>query len=299
MTLLTAPVAMISRRSGWSAKSSLNRCCNWAGKYAFRKRAATGLSTRVDLEHLRVGPVLHVSERDRQQRPGHARVPRSTGCQQLVARRDGVVDAVHHARRDQIVDQRHELLVARRRCAAPSRVEGARLVGVVREHELGDRFGHLARGARCAPSRPVSTPRFDSRSSRILMLTSWSDMSTPPELSTASVLMQAAASPSTRSAPSGCSPRLPPSATTRARSSGAVHAHAVVGAVADLGVGFGRRLHVGADAAVVEEIDLGGQDPADHFLAADRARRPSSSSAAPPGRAGSPWPSGRRRRRPR
>ena len=56
--------------------------------------------------------------------------------------------------------------------------------------------------------------------SRILMLTSWSEVSTPAELSMKSVF--------TRPPPSAysiraawVSPRLPPSATTRARSAGA------------------------------------------------------------------------------
>ena len=49
-----------------------------------------------------------------------------------------------------------------------------------------------------------------------------------------------------------------------------VDAHAIVGAIADIGILLARRLDVGADAAVVEQIDLRGQDVADHFLAARR-----------------------------
>ena len=49
-----------------------------------------------------------------------------------------------------------------------------------------------------------------------------------------------------------------------------VDAHAIVGAVADVDVLFGRGLDVGADAAVVEQVDVGGQDAPDHLLAARR-----------------------------
>jgi hypothetical protein len=49
-----------------------------------------------------------------------------------------------------------------------------------------------------------------------------------------------------------------------------VDADAVVGAIADVGILFRGRLHVGADAAVVEEVDIGGEDMPDDFLAAGR-----------------------------
>ena len=64
-----------------------------------------------------------------------------------------------------------------------------------------------------ASSSPASTTRF----SAILMLTSWSEVSTPAELSIASVFTRPPVSAySTR--PRWVSPRLPPSPTTRARS---------------------------------------------------------------------------------
>jgi hypothetical protein len=69
------------------------------------------------------------------------------------------------------------------------------------------------------------------------MLTSWSEQSTPAELSMKSVLMR----PPRRAysmRPRCVKPRLPPSPMTRQRSSLAVDAHRVVGAVADLGVGL-------------------------------------------------------------
>ena len=87
------------------------------------------------------------------------------------------------------------------------------------------------------------------------MFTSWSDMSTPPELSMASVLSRPPRVQYSRRA-RWVRPRLPPSPMTRARTAGRIDADAIVGAVADVGVLLGRRLHVGADAAVVEQIDL-------------------------------------------
>jgi hypothetical protein len=46
-----------------------------------------------------------------------------------------------------------------------------------------------------------------------------------------------------------------------------VDADAVVGPVADVGVAFGRCLDVRPDAAVVEQVNLSGEDPTDHLLA--------------------------------
>ena len=65
------------------------------------------------------------------------------------------------------------------------------------------------------------------------MLTSWSELSTPAELSIASVLISTPLSAaSTR--PSWVTPRLPPSPTTRAAQISTVDADAVVGLVPDL-----------------------------------------------------------------
>ena len=70
------------------------------------------------------------------------------------------------------------------------------------------------------------------------MFTSWSDMSTPPELSTASVLMQPAARPVLEAAALGEAQVAALGHHPRAHLA-AVHAHAVVGAVADVGVLLG------------------------------------------------------------
>ena len=91
------------------------------------------------------------------------------------------------------------------------------------------------------------------------MLTSWSEVSTPAELSIASVLTWTPASAASIR-PSWLAPRLPPSPIDLAPQRVAVDADRVVGPVADLGVGLGRRLDVGADAAVPEQVDRRQQD---------------------------------------
>ena len=91
------------------------------------------------------------------------------------------------------------------------------------------------RAARCAPRAVDLAVARRPRSSRILMFTSWSEVSTPAELSMASVLIR----PPPRAysiRPSWVRPRLPPSPTTRQRSCAAVDADRVVGLVADVGV---------------------------------------------------------------
>ena len=97
------------------------------------------------------------------------------------------------------------------------------------------------------------------------MLTSWSEVATPAELSIASVLMRPPLSAySIR--PRCVKPRLPPSPTTLQRRSRSVHPHRIVGAIADLGVRFRGGFHIGADAAVVEQIDRRLEDRADQLV---------------------------------
>ena len=52
---------------------------------------------------------------------------------------------------------------------------------------------------------------------------------------------------------------------------GGVDAHRVVGAVPDVGVGLGGRLHEGADPAVPEQVDRRPEDRADHVVGRERA----------------------------
>ena len=95
------------------------------------------------------------------------------------------------------------------------------------------------------------------------MLTSWSEQSTPAELSSASVLIRPPArSNSTR--PSDVTPRLPPSPITLART-WFPFTRTVVGAVTDVGVGLHLGLDVRADAAVEQQVRRRLQDTADQL----------------------------------
>ena len=96
------------------------------------------------------------------------------------------------------------------------------------------------------------------------MFTSWSEVSTPALLSIASVLMRPPASAySTR--PSWVNPRLPPSPTLRQRSSAPSTRTASFALSPTSALRLGARLHVGADAAVVEQVDGRAQDRADQL----------------------------------
>ena len=100
------------------------------------------------------------------------------------------------------------------------------------------------------------------------MFTSWSEQSTPAELSMASVLMRPPAS--AYSIRARCvNPRLPPSATTRQRSSAASTRTASLVRSPTSAFDSVRRLHERADAAVPEQVDGRAQDRA------ARARRAS------------------------
>ena len=78
------------------------------------------------------------------------------------------------------------------------------------------------------------------------MLTSWSEQSTPAELSMASVLISPPLQRVLHPPPLG-EPEVAALADHPGPQVGAVDAQGVVGPVADVGVGLGRRLHVGAD----------------------------------------------------
>ena len=94
------------------------------------------------------------------------------------------------------------------------------------------------------------------------MLTSWSEQSTPAELSIASVLMNPPASAnSTR--PICVRPRfLPDHAATQIAG---VDTHGVVCLVAYVGVALVARLDVGADPPVPDEVDRRDEDRADQL----------------------------------
>ena len=107
------------------------------------------------------------------------------------------------------------------------------------------------------------------------MLTSWSEQSTPAELSIASVLMRPPASAYSMR-PRCVSAEVAALADDARAQLAAVDADRVVGAVADLGVRLVGGLHEGADAAVPEQVDRRAQDRR------ARARPASSVSASTP-----------------
>ena len=104
-----------------------------------------------------------------------------------------------------------------RRRLRPSVAEQHVLLVVVPQHERGRPRRSSRPAARCGRSA-ASAPSRTAWSSRILMLTSWSEVSTPALLSMASVLICPPASANSIR-PSWVSPRLPPSPTTCARRS--------------------------------------------------------------------------------
>jgi hypothetical protein len=91
------------------------------------------------------------------------------------------------------------------------------------------------------------------------MLTSWSEVSTPAELSMASVLMRTPASAASMR-PSWVKPRLPPSPTTLQRSSPPLTRSASLARSPTSAWLSAAGLDVGADAAVVEQVDRRLQD---------------------------------------
>ena len=102
------------------------------------------------------------------------------------------------------------------------------------------------------------------------MLTSWSEVSTPAELSMKSVLIRPPPSAySIRAA--WVRPEVAALADHPGPQLGGVDPDRVVGPVAHVGVGLGAGLDVGADAAVPEQVDRRGQDGADQLGRGQRA----------------------------
>src|SRR5450759_584636 len=95
------------------------------------------------------------------------------------------------------------------------------------------------------------SPAATTASSRILMLTSWSEQSHPAELGQAEV---AALS------------------DHAAAQLGAVHPNRVIGAVADVGGGLARALDVGADPAVPQQVDRRLQNRSNELVGSHRGR---------------------------
>ena len=152
------------------------------------------------------------------------------------------------------------------------------LVPVVVQHQLGDLVGHLGQQPRCGSGRS-SSPASTSRSSRILMLTSWSEQSTPAELSIASVLIFPPRARELDPAALG-QPQVAALADDLDPQVAAVGPDRVVGLVAGVGVRLGGRLDVGADAAVPQQVGRRAQDRRDQLRRAQRVTSSASPSAA-------------------
>ena len=129
------------------------------------------------------------------------------------------------------------------------------------------------------------------------MLTSRSELLTPPTLSIASVLMRPPRG-GELDAPALRDAEVAALADDAAAQLRAVDAHRVVGLVADVGVRLGRGLHVGADAAVQEQVDRRLQQRADHLVGGQPSALDRRAPRGPAATAGSPsrGESGRRRR---
>ena len=96
------------------------------------------------------------------------------------------------------------------------------------------------------------------------MFTSWSEVSTPAELSIASVSIRPPASGELDAAGLG-EAEVGALADHLAAQLAAVDAHRVVGLVADIELALGRGLHIGADAAEIEQFGAALEDGDDQL----------------------------------
>ena len=213
--LLTTDVAMISRRSGWRSIRSRNRSRSGVGKYSTSRLARSGSSGRSE-PRISSSSVSLVYARS-VANSGPARP--SPAWRRSASALSSGRNSSRRLSRPVALQLAH--VAARGRAAWRTPARGRR------------RARRSARSCRAGPGRPtssvmsrnslsrcssVSSPSRTASSSRILMFTSWSEVSTPAELSMKSVL--------TRPPPSANSmrarwvrPRLPPSPTTWQRSS--------------------------------------------------------------------------------
>ena len=221
------------------------------------------------LQHRRAETGLDVSEQDREFGACQPLAGRQPGTD-LRVRRQELELAVEPALLDERVDQ--------------PRVDGQHDRRMRRETPRILFWPRLSASTRSATSSVIEASRVrrpgSSRSpvrirccSAILMLTSWSLVSTPAELSMASVLIRPPARANSIR-PSWVTPRLPPSPTTLTRRSLPVDPDGVVGLVADVGLRLGAGLDVGADAAVPQQVGRGQQDRLDQLGRGEGGDRP-------------------------
>ncbi len=247
---LVSSVATISRRRRCPPIAPANRSPQDAGEVADELPLHVGIVGEVRAQHdVGVG-VLRVrqqhGELGRRQPEAGARPARTAASRSAGTRGPGSAGPRPRASGGSEHGRRPSARPAGGRSRGPASAPGCPRARGRRSRRSSRRAGSL----RCFT---VRSPAATWASRRILMLTSWSEQSTPAELSMASVLTRTPLSAaSTR--PRWVSPRLPPSTTIAQRSSVAVDADGVVGPVADLGVGLRRRLDVGADAAVPEQV---------------------------------------------
>ena len=198
--------------------------------------------------------------------------PGRAPCARRARRRDGrnSICAVEQALRFQRADE--VLLGAEARHAHPLHQADRLVLAVVVVAAPARRPRRSSPPAACCAPRASASSPAPAPLSRILMLTSWSEVSTPAELSMKSVLSSTPCSAASMR-PRWVRPRLPPSPTTLQRSSLPSTRNRVVGAVADVGVGLAAGLDVGADAAVPQQVDRRLEDRVHQLVRASSRRR--------------------------
>ena len=176
---------------------------------------------------------LGVAQQHGKLRPGEA-APGARPLLQLHVARQRLERAVEQLARLQRAHQQRVVGELARAACRSARLERQRLLVVVAQRGGGHVLGHVgqqlvARGGGELARRGVAG------ASAILMLTSWSEVLTPAELSMKSVLMRPPRAANSMRA--RCvTPRLAPSPITLARTSAAGDAQGIVGAVADIGI---------------------------------------------------------------
>ena len=175
-----------ARRAG--ARSARRRR---AGSTRAGRARATARSTKSRRSSARATQPLGVGDQDRQLRAAPCPRPERRRSAISSLRRQVLRGAVEDPA---LLEQRHQVLVGEqpRGRAVDLLGDDLRLQERVVEHVLDDVLGDRLRAARRAPAR-VSSPRRSARPSRIFRLTSWSEQSTPAELSMKSALIAPAA----------------------------------------------------------------------------------------------------------
>ena len=215
MTSFVTMVATISRRSGCAAMRWPKRSTTAAGKYSASDASRYGSSGNDRGQHVLAQQPLGVGQE-------HAQLgPHEPGARRAAARPSARSWAGTRAPAPAARGPRARSSDPRRPPSAaprpPSPGSGSAPAGSCRRGRAPRRRRRRSGAPRFAPRASARRPR-PRAPSRIFRLTSWSEQSTPPELSIASVLIRPPCiAYSIR--PRWVRPRLPPSPTTFARSS--------------------------------------------------------------------------------